>query len=142
MPGTVTVACKVPNGILLQIYEFETRQVSVMAGGLREVKIAKPLPWSHRLNGPAKKLGQEVGYSIIQGAALTHGVDADNFAIWMSQRKGDLIVKNGLVFAHAKPESVAAQAAEHRDQRSDFEPIDPKNLPPEFRNKIEPATAS
>jgi hypothetical protein len=142
MPGTVTVACKIENGIVLQIYEWEMRSIQVMGGGVKEVKIAKPLPWLHRINGPARRIGQDVGYQISDGAALTHGVDADKFAIWMEQNKDIDMVKNGLVFANTKVNDVVAQAHEHRSQKGDFASIDPKNLPAEFRGKIETAVAA
>jgi hypothetical protein len=136
MPGTVTVACKIPNGLVLQVYEFETISVPVMTGGVKDMKIAKALPWQHKINGPARKLGQDAPYQIIHGAALTHGVDADRFAQWMEQYKDADIVRNGLIFAQAKAGDTIAQANDHRNEKSGFEPIDPKNLPPEFQRKI------
>ena len=139
MAGTVTVGCKIPQGIMLDIYDWETVSLPVMAGGFKEVRMARALPWQHRLNGPARKIGQDVPYQIIEGAALTHGVDADNFAIWLEQRKESDIVRNGLVFAQIKVGDAVAQAKEHRNQKSGFEPIDPANLPPEFKRKIETA---
>jgi hypothetical protein len=142
MPGTVTVACKIENGIVLDLYEFDKVSVPVMGGGVKETRIARALPWSHRLNGPARRLGQDLAYQITDGAALTHGVDADNFAKWLEQRKDSAMVINGLVFAAVKATDVIAQAKEHRDQKGDFSPVDPKNLPAEFKNKIEPATVA
>jgi hypothetical protein len=140
MPGTVTVACKIPNGLVLQTYDWETVTIPVMAGGVKDVKMAKATPWTQRLNGPARKLGQDVGHTIVHGAGLTHGVDADMFAVWLSQYKDTEIVRNGLVFAQVKAADTVAQANEHRNEKSGFEPVDPKNLPPEFKHKIETAT--
>jgi hypothetical protein len=142
MPGTVTIGCKIPQGIVLNIYEWETVSVPVMAGGFKEVKMSRGLPWRHVLNGPARKIGQDVPYQIIEGAALTHGVDADNFAIWMEQRKDTDMVRNGLVFAQIRLGDVIAQAKEHRGEKSGYEPIDPANLPPEFKRKIETAVTA
>jgi hypothetical protein len=142
MPGTVTVACKIENGIVLQLYEFETVSMPVMGGGVKEVKMARALPWSHRLNGPARRLGQDITYQIADGAALTHGVDADNFAKWLEQRKDTDMVRNGLVFANAKVPDLIAQAKEHRLQKGDFSPVDPKALPAEFKGKVETAVTA
>lgn len=142
MPGTVTVACKIPNGVVLQVYTMETVSVPVMAGGFRDVKLAKQLPWRQKLNGPARKIGEDLPYQVIHGFALTHNVDADKFALWLEQYKDTDMVKNGLVFAQLKTNDTIAQANEHKGQISGYEPIDPKNLPPEFRKKIETATGA
>lgn len=142
MAGTVTVACKIPNGLVLRVFVDETYSVPVMAGGIKEVKRSRPTEWSQKLNGPGRKIGQDVEHQIIHGAGLTHGVDADHFAKWLEQnRTADYVVK-GLVFAQAKAADVVAQAQEHKREKSGLEPVDPENLPDEFKRKIETAKAA
>jgi|SRR5215469_4851652 len=142
MPGTVTVACKLPNGLEIRTFVEEIRLVNVIGGGTRDVKMFRPSGWSHKLNGPARKIGQDVGYPIVHGFGLTHGVDADRYAEWLEQHKDTDLVKNGLIFANVKPTEVVAQANDHKSIKTGLEPVDPHNLPDEFKRKIEPATPS
>jgi hypothetical protein len=100
------------------------------------------VPGTHRLTAPPRRLGQDITYQIADGAALTHGVDADNFAKWLEQRKDTDMVRNGLVFANAKVPDLIAQAKEHRLQKGDFSPVDPKALPAEFKGKVETAVTA
>jgi hypothetical protein len=137
MAGTVTVACKIPNGLVLRVFVPETYMVPVMAGGLKEVTRSRPTEWAQKINGPARKIGQDVPWQIIHGAGLTHGVDAELFQMWLDQNKGSDYVIKGLVFAQAKPNDTIAQAQEHRHEKSGLEAIDPKNLPAEFKGKVE-----
>ena len=142
MPGTMTVACKIPNGLILRVFVPETYSVPVMAGGVKEVTRSRPTEWAQKINGPARKLGQDTAHTIIHGAGLTHGVDADLFALWLEQNKRSDYVLKGLVFGHEKANNTIAQAQEHRDEKSGMEPVDPNNLPPEFKRKIETAAAA
>ena len=57
MAATVTVACKIPNGLVLRVGEWETRLESV-GGGMREIK-----QWQSRgapvtVAGPAREIGR------------------------------------------------------------------------------------
>jgi hypothetical protein len=142
MPGTMTVACKIPNGLMLRVFVPETYDVPVMGGGMKTVTRSRPTDWSCKLNGPARKLGQDVAHQIIHGAGLTHGVDADLFALWLEQNKTSDYVVKGLVFGQVKPNDTIQQANEHRHEKTGLEAVDPKNLPDEFKRKIETAVAA
>lgn len=142
MPGTMSVACKIPNGLMLRVFAPDKVMVPVMAGGVKEVTRWRPTTWSQKLNGPAKRMGQEVGYQIMHGFGLTHGVDADQFALWLDQNKDTEMVRLGLVFGQAKPDAVIQQTNDHRNELTGLEPIDPKNLPAEFKRKIETAVTA
>lgn len=95
-----------------------------------------------KINGCARHVGKDSPHDIRNGAGLTFGVDADVFARWLEQNKDSDLVRKGLVFAQAKQADVEAQAKEHRKERTGLEPIDPKNLPPEFKGKVETAAAA
>ena len=90
-------------------------------------------------NGSAKYRGggREKPHEIFQGAGLTFGVDADFFEQWSRSPQGAELVKNGHVFAHRR--DTHGKAIEHKAVVTGLEPLDPKNLPPEFRGKIEAA---
>jgi hypothetical protein len=142
MPGTVSVACKIPSGLMLRVFAPEKFDVPVMAGGVKTMTRWRPTAWSQKLNGPARKIGQDVDYQIVHGAGLTHGVDADQFAIWLDQNKDTEMVRLGLVFGQAKANDVIQQANEHRSEKTGLEAVDPNNLPAEFKRKIETAVAA
>jgi hypothetical protein len=138
---TVTVACKIPCGLILQVYASEDWQEAVMGGGHRTAKRAfvnpkfKPV----KINGPARAIGKDLPHEIRNGVGLTHGVDADLFAAWLEQNKDSDFVVKGMVFANVKPSEVDAVAKDHITLKSGLERIDPNNLPDEFRrgsNKI------
>lgn len=136
MPGTVTVGCKIPNGLVLRVFRMEDHDEPMFGGGTKTVKRAVAEPATVRLNGWARYKGQDLPYEVRHGAGLTYGVDADLFAKWLEQNKDSDLVRNGLVFAQApKPGEVQAQAKDHRSLKSGLEPIDPGNLPAEFTGK-------
>lgn len=148
MPGTCTVGCRLPNGLILRLYTMVEHDEPLIGGnGHKTVKRAQPLfqdgkPKEIKLNGSARFVGKEMPHDIRNGAGLTFGVDADFFAKWMADNKDSEIVKNGLVFAQTKAGEIEAQAKDHRQQVTGLEPLDPRNMPAEFKGKIETATAA
>jgi hypothetical protein len=103
---TVTVACKLPNGLQLKLE-------------------GKP---------PVELLGNSVPFGVaprdIGGYALTHGVDAEFFEAWITKYKDYEPVKRGLVFAYTKEQDARARALEMREEKSGLEPVDQRNPGP------------
>jgi hypothetical protein len=139
MAGTVTVACKIPNGLMLQVFVSTDAEEPVMGGGSRKIKQAH-VAQRVRINGPAVPEGRGSPYPIFYDYALTHGVDADLFAKWLEQNKDSDFVTKGFVKAAAKAFDLEVFAKEHADAKTGLERLNRKDLPPEFRQKIEPAT--
>jgi hypothetical protein len=146
MPGTVTVACKLPNGILMRVYAMEEYQEPVMGGGWKAVKRAVQTGSEVLINGMAVAFGKAPPHDLRSGFALTYGVDADLFSEWLKQNKDNDIVKGNkasnnqpYIFAFSKTPDAEAKAKELATLRSGLEPIDPKNMPSEFKGKIETA---
>jgi hypothetical protein len=121
MPGTVTVACKYPNGIKARLYKQMTVQQAVFGGGVRDIQIPVPSGDLVTFKGPAAPFGVLPKIPIVGGYALTSGIDADWFAEWLKQNETTDLVKNKIVFAHAK--DTHAMANEHKDVRSGLEPL-------------------
>lgn len=92
----VTVACKLPVGLTLDL-----------------------------ATGPVTLNGFHHASSV-GGYGLTPNVDADAFDKWLKDHKDYTPVANGLIFAHAKQDMVAAEAAERTNVRSGFEQIKPQ----------------
>ena len=136
MPGTVTVGCRLPAGLHLPIFRMQDIEEPLMnSAGVRKTKIAVPIG-RITIKGTGRRVDDP---RVIYGAALTPDVDADTFAKWLEDNKDSDLVRKGLVFAHAKPAEVSVIARERENERSGLEPIDPANLPPEFKRKIEAA---
>lgn len=126
----VTVACKLPHGLFLKIYEMAGSSEPVMGGGSREVKKAKQIGGQIRVNGNAVPFGKSPKFVIGEdGYALTSGIDADFWAKWLEQNKDSDIVVNNLIFAHESKDHVVGLAEECADQKNGLEPLDPDNLP-------------
>nr|WP_321986150.1 hypothetical protein [uncultured Lichenicoccus sp.] len=135
MPGTVTVACKIPNGLQLQVWKMIDEYVPVMGSSEKKLQQRAELADSRRIkiNGPARAIGKDAPHEIRNGVGLTHGVDADFFAAWLNQNKDSDVVLRGHVFAAAKVSDVDAKAVEMSREKTGLEPLDPKQHPDEFR---------
>jgi hypothetical protein len=122
---TVTVACKLPNGVVLHVDEMVEEHEPVMGGGTRKIQVARRRPETAVINGNAVAVGQTPRHQMFMGYAMTPDVDADLWAKWLEQHKDSLMVKNKLIFAMAGRDNIEAKAKEHADQRSGLEPLDP-----------------
>lgn len=133
---TVTVGSKLPQSIYLQRSAPRTSKIPGRYGPEDETVY---VPFGPRvvIRGTAVPVAvsprdlKRMGYTmprIEEGAALTRGVDAEWFALWMEEHAGDEWVQGGLIFAHAQEASVLDWAREHEGLRSGLEPIDPEDL--------------
>lgn len=127
MAGTVTVACKLPNGLRLRVFKPTTVSEPVMGGGTKEVTRYDQDGADVVVRGTATPAGVALVNSL-SGYALTT-IDADFWAKWKEQNKDHDAVKNGLIFASAKPDEVKGVAKECEKVRSGLEPLSPKDDP-------------
>lgn len=121
--GTVTVACKLPHGFQMKVYEFEDGEEPLMGGGVKKTKLAIQVGDTIVLRGNAAPYGEGPRASVVGGFALTPNVPADFFATWLEQNHDADVVKKKLIFAAPKSE-VRDVAKEHRASRSGLERID------------------
>lgn len=110
---TVTVGCKLPHGMHLDIYT-EDGQVAAR----------------HTING-------QNASEVIGDHGITIGVPKAHFEEWMRLNKGSAAVRNGLIFAHDKAENVAREANEKQANKSGFEGIDPAKPGPNIERAPE-----
>jgi hypothetical protein len=132
---TLTVASKVPQGLLLRAFEWVEETENGPAGPKR-VRVARPIPGaSFRLNGlgdlhhldPNKTHRYaEVVADFPGGYSLTHGVPADIWRNW-SEFNRDL-VESGVVFAVPSPDDAVIEGKSRSSIRSGQEPIDPDHI--------------
>lgn len=141
MPGeTVTIACKLPHGLVLRLWQMVDVDQPVMGGGVRTVREARLDMDRGRvlIGGVAAPFGQVPASQVSYGYALTPNVDAEFWTEWLRQNATLDVVKNKLIFAIPKPVDIPAKTRELEDNKSGLEPLDPLNLPREFR-KVETA---
>lgn len=132
---TVTVACKLPNGIHLDVFRMDTVAEKTILGAVVETKRAVKAG-RFTVKGIKRRTDDE---GLAMGFALTHGCPKAIWDSWLEANKENPIVVNGLIFATSSTNDARARARENEAQRSGLEPLDPKNLPREFRGKVETA---
>ena len=129
---TVSVACKMPNGVILRLYDFvdSFEQILGAGGGMRKTQIARrrPIP-DVVLKGFAlpRNNGHEAFDANVQhGCGLTHNVDASFWEEWLTQNADSDLIKNGIVFSQTKVETIKSEAKERAEQKSGLEPLNPE----------------
>jgi hypothetical protein len=127
--ATVTVASKMPNGLILRVFDMVETQEPLMGGGFHTVKVARERPERIVVNGNAHPQNKSPMCQIVAGYALTPGVSKELWDLWRKQNESSLLVKNGLIFAHENSRNTEAEAAEKKDIRSGLERLDPERLP-------------
>ena len=129
---TVTVACKLPHGIVLHREVKKSRTVNVLGGGQRDEFYFERVPDSEvRVYGTARVVGHAPLTRIVCGFALTQGVPKETWDQWRAANKDMPAVKNGLIFAYPTT-ALAADAAKDPDNkklRSNLEPLNPDKDP-------------
>ena len=135
--GFVHVACRLPQGLRLRIFEQHEIDEPTPTG-LRKAKISRPV----LKNGTEEILEYVVpGYNpglnklpanyIVVPGFRTVRVPADFWAKWLEQNKDAAIVQKRIVFAASTEPDVQAmiKEAESANVRSGLEPLAEKNDP-------------
>ncbi len=121
------VACKLPNGMVLQLQRKESYWEDTPSGAkerLRFVKEGRQIV----VCGPAYPVMPPRGYprQFPQegGFGLTFGVDAAFFEQWIEQNKDAPYVVNGMIFGAYSEEDLRAQCRELERRKSGLEPLE------------------
>lgn len=129
---TVTVGCKLPNGLILRNYAWHPHRDALAGGGFSDSKIARRIDdTQYVVHGNTVRFadlraGNLPDHSIVGGFGLTSGIPRDFWERWLELNKDTALVKNGLVFAHEEELSARSMAKERAALRSGLEPIDPE----------------
>lgn len=118
---TVTIACKLPNGLILKVYDMVEMDEPVMGGPPRRKKEARQIGEPVTIKGNSVPMNVQLETPFQNSYALTHNVDAEFWERWYEQNKTSAIVRNGLIYASDKALNVQAFTKEHKDVRSGFE---------------------
>lgn len=127
--STVTVACKIPMGLVLRVFDMVPEREPVMGGGFREVTRAREFPKRAVINGFSYPQNAAPACAIVGGYALTPDVDRELWEKWLEQNKESDMVVNGLIFAHTTTSDATDQSKELEKTRSGLERLDPAALP-------------
>ena len=132
--STVTVACKLPGGLLLRCFQEYKEQEPQRDGTNKEVRIWRPIPtmqfavrgtWVGSAGQAFAKGNSAVAELLPGGYCLTHGVPKDVWDLWYSQNKDTQLVRNRVIFAVSSYTSAVEEAKKQRNVRSGLEPVDP-----------------
>jgi hypothetical protein len=129
---TVTVGCKITNGLILRVHDMEEDFEPLFGGGQKRITKAVQVGDDVVLRGSALNLDELRGgrlppYPHSGGYALTHGVPRDFWERWKKEHADDFVVKNHLVFAADTTNRAYDEAREMSAVESGFEGIDPDN---------------
>lgn len=127
----VTVACKLPNGLVMQLFDWvDVPQPG--PGGIRMVRESVRVGKRYIVRGNRFPFGQMPDFRITDtdnGYGLTPHIPKDFWDKWLEQNKDADYVRNKLIFAHERQANVLAEAEENKKRKSGLEPIDPLKPP-------------
>jgi hypothetical protein len=131
MGATVTVASKLPMKIEMQCSAKRTMQKKHMGQVWREDEYYKTGP-SHIIEGTAYPAGSPPpnmppAPRMESGFALTFGVDKSLWDAWLAENADSPMVKNKLIFAFEKLDSVKGMAKDYKNLDSGLGPLQPDN---------------
>ena len=132
---TVTVACKLPNGLVCSIIDMDDFKANIDA-----MKANKP--YVQKIKGKFRLRGyQDARRSDTSGHVETEArhviglfglttVPKSQWDEWYDQNKDYPAVKNRLIYAHAQRSSAEAYSREHAELKTGFDPLDPHKPAP------------
>jgi hypothetical protein len=121
---TVTVCCKIMNGLILQNHVLVDDVEPVFGGGFRPCKKARKVGEPIKINGPARAPGSDPDAKQVTGGyGLTFNVPKDDFEKWMHDNAELDMVRNRLIFAADSSERAKDQARDQKTIRSGLEPL-------------------
>jgi hypothetical protein len=132
---TVTVACKLPHGIVLRVFDWEEFDEPMRDGSLKRSRRAIPIEameftvrgtWTASAGQAYAKNNAAVQDLLPGGYALTHGVPKQTWDLWYQQNRNEALVKNKIVFAYSSHQTVTEEAQKLRAVKSGMEPLDPQ----------------
>lgn len=133
---TVTVACKLPHGLELRVFDMIEVDEPVQ-GGYRRVKRAQVKGSSVKIKGYTEPYRADQPPNARGSAyALTYNVPKDFWDLWIAQNADHDAVKNNLIFAHTQTGRVESKTKEFENLRVGLEPLVQGRM-----GNIEPARA-
>jgi hypothetical protein len=123
---TVSVVCKLPRGLYLQLTKFVEQDVKVMGGGVEKRKVPMRVGEMVRLKPTSLPFGAIPNYPIVSGFSITNDVDANFWNSYYQQNRNLEMITSGLLCAFDNETEARAYCREYGSLRTGLEPIDPK----------------
>jgi len=124
----VSVACKMPNGLILRGMNRDIVQELVQGGGVRDVVQFTPSGEQIVLGGTSARVGDpRPPLLTASGYRVTPNVPKHLWDDWYAANKTSDLVKNRIVFASEKAEDVQAFGRQHDTVVTGLEGIDARN---------------
>jgi hypothetical protein len=133
----VTVACKLPFGLIIRGFREVKEQEAVLGGGVRDVVVHRPTGDAVRIRGTAAMYGQRPPLTI-GGYAFTYNVSKDLWDQWYKANRDSDLVKRDIVYASETQEAAEGWARDHAGVVTNQEGIDPDH-PDRYVRKIQRA---
>lgn len=133
---TVTIGCRIPNGVILRLFRMEDFQYPTPGGGFVTQKRAVPIDGrEYTITGYAAPAGglPRNGMPTIGGYALTHNIPRDFWEEWCKQNHDADLLKNHLLFCESDRIRAEDHARDHAAVRDNMGPLvekDPRNPRP------------
>lgn len=124
MPGTVSVGCKLPHGLHLQVFT----PGKAASNGVPE-QPAKPIGKRVTIKGANANFSDTILTIPAGSFGITENVDKDFMERWLKDNRDMEAVKNGQIFIHDKTVTVAAEGKAKREQVTGFEGLNPAKPP-------------
>jgi hypothetical protein len=122
---TVTVACKLPHGIVIRDFEERSEYEPVFGQAeRRKVSVYRPVGPKIRIKGPSVPSLFIRYVEVIGGYAITEGIPADVYERWENWNMEAPFFANDLIFAHEDGARARAWAKDHETIKSGMEPLE------------------
>lgn len=129
--NTVTVGCKIPNGLILQNHVLVDGTEPIFGGGQRMIKVGQPVGNPIHVKGPSRMPGSDPDAKrVIGGYGMTFNVPREDFEQWMKDNAALDIVKQRMIFACDNVDRAQDQARDQKTVRSGLEPLDVSSRKP------------
>jgi hypothetical protein len=124
----VSVACKMPNGLILRSFVPHQETELVLGGGTRDVTVYRQSEDQVVIGGTAARIGDPRPPILVEGGyRVTPNVPKRLWDAWYEANKASDLVRNRLIYASERREDAEAFSREHEKVDTGLEGIDPSN---------------
>ena len=125
---TVSIACKIPMGLILHVFKKSITPTKMESGAIRDVEGYDRFGKEYRIYGPSHPQDGGPHCLIVGDYAITPNIPKEHWDLWFAQHRNDDMVINRMIFANSTSK-VGGQAKEQKDLKSGLERRDPNKLP-------------
>ena len=124
----VTIACKVPMGMVLHVCKKVMMPRKMQDGSIRDIPEYHRFGKEYRVYGPSHPQNAGPHCTIIGDYALTPNIPKEFYDLWYSQHRNDAMVLGRAIFANSS-NKINGESKEYAKVKSGLERLDPTKLP-------------